>query len=93
MSLPTALVIGASRGLGLELARSLQARGSNVYATVRSPPKAGTFPDGVKVIEGVDVGEEKAGETIIRGMGGAKLDLTIINAGVFKAEVRFYSRI
>ena len=37
----------------------------------------------------MDVGEESAGETIVRGLGGAKLDLTIINAGVFKSEVRF----
>ena len=88
MAPTTSLVIGASRGLGLELVRSLHSRGSTVYATVRSPPKAGTFPDGTKIIEAVDVGEESAGETIVRGLGGAKLDLTIINAGVFHSEVR-----
>ena len=56
----TALIVGASRGLGLELTKSLHSRGYQVYATVRSPTKAGTFPEGINVIEGVDVGKENA---------------------------------
>lgn len=46
-----ALVVGASRGLGLALTKELARRGTDVFATVRSTPKPGTFPDGVKVIE------------------------------------------
>lgn len=48
----TALIVGASRGLGLALVNELVKRGSpNVYATVRSHAKEGQFPKGVKVIE------------------------------------------
>ncbi|KAH8116727.1 NAD-binding protein [Phellopilus nigrolimitatus] len=80
----TALVIGASRGLGLELVRALHARGSNVFATVRRSAPA--FPDGVSVIDGIDVGNEDAGTAIVRGLGGKKPDLVVLNAGVFKSE-------
>lgn len=90
MPAATVLIIGASRGLGLELVRNLNSRGSNVFATVRSTPKTGTFPVGVNVIEGVDIGEEDAGAKIVCGLGGTKVDLTIVNAGVFKAEVRCF---
>lgn len=89
MPAATALIIGASRGLGIELVRNLSSHGSNVFATVRSTPKTGTFPVGVNVIEDVDIGEEDAGAKIVRGLGGTKVDLTIVNAGVFKAEVRY----
>ena len=34
------LVVGASRGIGLEWVRQLLARGDQVYATVRDPAKA-----------------------------------------------------
>ena len=34
------IVIGASRGIGLEWVRQLLARGDHVYATVRDPAKA-----------------------------------------------------
>lgn len=84
MPAATVLIIGASRGLGLELVRNLNSRGSNVFATVRSTPKTGTFP------VGVNVGEEDAGAKIVCGLGGTKVDLTIVNAGVFKAEVRCF---
>ncbi|EJD02529.1 NAD-binding protein [Fomitiporia mediterranea MF3/22] len=83
----TSLVVGASRGLGLELVRNLHARGSNVFATVRSPPQTPDhFPNDITVIDGVDVGEEKAGDTIVKVLDGRQLDLVIINAGVFKTE-------
>ncbi|KAL5532524.1 hypothetical protein ACEPAF_4298 [Sanghuangporus sanghuang] len=83
----TSLVIGASRGLGLELARNLHARGSSVFATVRSPPQSpDLFPKGVIVIDGVDVANEDAGDKIVKILNGRKIDLVVINAGVFKAE-------
>lgn len=85
--MPTSLVIGASRGLGLELARTLHERGWHVFATVRSPVSTGTLPEAVDIIGGVDVGLENAGEKIVASLSGRKVDLVIINAGIFKAEV------
>ncbi len=83
--MPTSLVIGASRGLGLELAKLLHAQGHGVFATVRSPTH--DLPSGVSVISGIDIGSEGAGAKIVSGIGQQKLDWVIVNAGVFKAEV------
>lgn len=87
--MPTSLVIGASRGLGLELVKKLHAQ-YKVFATVRSPPESGSFPADVSVLEGIDVSEETAGKKVCEGLGGEKLDLVIVNAGVFRKEVSHY---
>ncbi|KAF5376436.1 hypothetical protein D9615_008654 [Tricholomella constricta] len=81
----TSLVIGASRGLGLELAKALHVDGHTVYATIRSK-QTDSLPDDVLVIPEIDIGEEDAGIKIVQGLNGTKLDLVIINAGVFKKE-------
>lgn len=80
------LVIGASRGLGLHLAKALHADGHRVFATVRSAQND-TLPTEVITIPEIDIGKEGAGVRIVEGLKGTKLDLVIINAGVFKKEV------
>ncbi|KAF8586278.1 NAD(P)-binding protein [Ramaria rubella] len=80
------LVIGASRGLGLELVKKLQTDGAQVFATVRNKPEEGVIPTGVIVIEGVDVMKPDAGEIIVQHLKGHKIDLVIINAGYFTTE-------
>lgn len=84
---PTALIIGASRGLGLALTQALHKRGSTVYATVRSsvPDK---MPKEVNIIKGIDVGEEGAGGKVVEGLKGEKMDLVVVVAGILKPEVR-----
>lgn len=84
--MPNSLVVGASRGLGLQLAKVLHANGHQVFATVRSAEND-TLPAEVKTIPEVDIGKEDAGARIVEGLKGSKLDLVIINAGVFKKEV------
>lgn len=83
--MPTSLVIGASRGLGLELAKLLHAQGHEVFATVRS--QTHDLPSGISVISDIDIGSEGAGAKIANDIGQRKLDWVIVNAGVFKAEV------
>lgn len=78
-------------GLGLELAKTLHARGHKVFATTRSPPSSDAFPNEINIISGIDVGEENAGSKIAQALKGTKLDVTIINAGLFKPEVSLYS--
>jgi short-subunit dehydrogenase len=87
-TMPSTLIVGASRGLGLELAKALVSQGHDVFATIRSAKSASSLPSSVHVIEGVDLSEESAGPTIVRGLKGQKLDLVIVTAGVFKKEVR-----
>lgn len=83
--MPTALVVGGSRGLGLELTKGLLSRQYKVFATVRS--QNASLPSGVNVITDVDIAEESAGAKIVEGLSGQKLDLVFVNAGVFKSDV------
>lgn len=48
--MPTALVVGASRGIGKELVRALKQDGYNVIATARKPEGI-TFEEGIKVLQ------------------------------------------
>lgn len=49
--MPTTLVIGASRGIGLEFARQLGSKGADVVATARKPEAVKGLPDSVKVLQ------------------------------------------
>ena len=81
----TALVIGASRGLGYELAKVLHADGYRTFGTTRSSDSQ--LPSGVERISPIDISQEDAGAKIAVALGETKLDLVIVNAGVFKSEV------
>ncbi|KAL1682464.1 oxidoreductase [Schizophyllum commune] len=83
--MPTSLVVGASRGLGFELAKRLHSLGHTVYATIRSS-KTSDFPEGITVIQNIDVGIEGAGKNIVAALEGNKLDLVFMNAGLFKMD-------
>ena len=55
----TFLITGANRGIGLEMARQLTARGDKVIAACRQPSEELTQL-GVKLIEGIDVGSDES---------------------------------
>ncbi|HEX8642844.1 MAG TPA: SDR family oxidoreductase [Allosphingosinicella sp.] len=82
--MPTVLVTGANRGIGLEFARQYAADGWEVIATARSHA-----PDlerrGVRV-EILDMRGFAAVEAFPERLGGARLDLFIANAGVTAAR-------
>lgn len=81
----TVLVTGANRGIGLELCRQLAGRGDAVVATCRraSPALAAL---GVRVEEGVEVGDGASVAALARRLGTLRLDLLINNAGVLAHE-------
>ncbi|SFK29992.1 SDR family oxidoreductase [Methylocapsa palsarum] len=85
----SALVIGASRGLGLGLVRELASRGWRVTPTVRDRAKAASLvqlekdnPTGIR-IETLDVNDANAVETLAARLAGQKFDLIFLNAGIF----------
>lgn len=81
-----ALVIGASRGLGLEFTRQLTARGDFVLATARSPEGLAAISElGAEAIP-LDVRDDCGAESIAGATGGVSLDLVILNAGVFGSQ-------
>lgn len=83
--MPSVLIIGATRGLGVELAKQYVAKDYIVTGTARSdPPK--DVPTSINWITGIDVAEESAGRKIVDGLKGQKQDVVIISAGVFHKE-------
>lgn len=79
----TALIIGASRGLGLGLARQLNAQGWQVIATVRDPRRATELEaiGGIR-IEALDIADAAQVDSLPSRLAGVSLDLLYINAGI-----------
>jgi NAD(P)-dependent dehydrogenase (short-subunit alcohol dehydrogenase family) len=90
MSTPTtrtALIIGASRGLGLALAKEYLTRGWHVIATVRSTAHSGLHAllaehKGQLEIESVDINETEQVQALHARLGQRSLDLLFVNAGI-----------
>ncbi len=89
-SVPTALITGAGRGLGLEFARQCRARGMRVIGAVRSPDRADALialskEDGPPVdVVALDVGDVASIDAIGSAVGALTdhVDLLINNAGI-----------
>lgn len=81
----TALVIGASRGIGLELARQLAARGDRVIATCRGHGDA-LDALGVRVLDGVDVTDDAAVARLVDALRDTPPDIVIHNAGILEGD-------
>ncbi|ROL71513.1 short-chain dehydrogenase [Pseudomonas chlororaphis] len=84
MSSPkTALIIGASRGLGLGLVQRLLEDGWQVTATVRNPHKAEALQALGKVqIEQLDMDDQQAVIALNQKLKDQVFDLLFVNAGV-----------
>jgi NAD(P)-dependent dehydrogenase (short-subunit alcohol dehydrogenase family) len=83
----TALIIGASRGLGLALAREWLSRGWNVLATVRSAAhtalhETAATSGGRLTIEQLDMADPAGVDALRQRLSGRELDLLFVNAGV-----------
>jgi len=84
-----ALVIGASRGLGLALVCELLSRGWIVTATLRQddrselPSLAGGWPEQL-MIEQLDVVEDSEIDALSARLSGARADLLFVNAGIIR---------
>ena len=83
--MPTVLVTGAGRGLGLEFARQYTADGWRVIATVRDVSKSSELGAlGPKVeIHRLDVTDLDAVAALGRELASDRIDVAIANAGVF----------
>lgn len=81
----TVALTGANRGIGLELARQLAARGDTVIAAVRSASDELASLD-VEVHEGVDVSDDKSVAQFASALSGRQLDILINNAGILTRE-------
>lgn len=82
--MPTVLVTGANRGLGLEFARQYGADGWRVLAACRTPAEATALGqlDGAIEIHPLDVGDHDSITALARGLSGQAIDVLINNAGI-----------
>lgn len=90
--MPTVLITGANRGLGLEFARQYAADGWRVVACARRPAEATELSDlaresgGQVTIHELDVDEHWQVEALARQLQGLPIDVLVNNAGVMGRE-------
>lgn len=80
----TVLIIGANRGIGLELTRIYHRRQATVIAACRKPSEA-LEALGVRIMAGVDVSDDDLGGLPDR-LGETRLDVVIHSAGILRSE-------
>ena len=79
----TILITGANRGIGLELATRLSARGDTVIAACRGA-RIELREFGIEVIEGIDVGSDESVHSLADALKGRSLDWLVNNAGILE---------
>jgi len=80
--MPTCLIVGASRGIGRELARQYAGDGVRVIATYRHAQDAAALTQmGARAVR-ADLLEDGWPQALARAIDGEALDLVIVNAGV-----------
>lgn len=83
--MPSVLIVGASRGIGLGFARAYAADGWEVHATTRTPDAPGELGeiDGDIALYGLDVGNAGQIAALAHVFDERGLDVLIHNAGVY----------
>jgi NAD(P)-dependent dehydrogenase (short-subunit alcohol dehydrogenase family) len=81
--MPTALVLGASRGIGLEMTRQYRSDGWSVYATYRGEADRLKLRDlGAQTLK-LDVQRVEDLAGIGWQLDGERIDVAVVNAGVY----------
>ena len=80
--MPTVLITGANRGLGLEFARQYAADGWRVIATSRSLEKAAALRSQGAEVHPLDVADTAAVAALGRELQRETIDVLIANAGI-----------
>jgi len=87
--MPTILITGANRGLGLEFVRQYAADGWRVLATVRDPLKGKPASDAGAEIYVCDVGDPRQIARLGEALSGIAIDIVLCNAGVYGQNQEF----
>ncbi|MFO1127062.1 MAG: SDR family oxidoreductase [Rhodospirillales bacterium] len=87
--MPTCLITGGSRGIGLEFARQYAADGWSVIATCRHPETADALSglSGNVQVHALDVADFARMEQLARRLEDVAIDILINNAGIYGPRV------
>ncbi len=83
--MPTVVITGANRGIGLELARQFKQRGDEVVAVCRKSSVELAKLD-VEVVEEFDVTDDAAVRRLAKSLKGRKVDVLVNCAGILSDE-------
>lgn len=79
----TVLIVGASRGLGLGLAKQFSSEGWQVIGTVRNSQQADALNQIPQLrVETLDMTDAASVEALTKRLAGTQLDVLFVNAGV-----------
>lgn len=87
--MPSILITGANRGLGLAFAKQYAAAGWRVYAGCRAPDDAATLnavaatTSGQVTVHALDVGDGDSVAALAAELDGEPLDVLLNNAGIY----------
>lgn len=80
--MPTILISGANRGIGLELARQFSVGGWNVLGTARDPAAAGELKELGATVLPLEGTEQASVDALASSIAGEPIDVLIANAGI-----------
>lgn len=83
--MPTTLVTGCNRGIGLQIVTQLHARGDTVIGVCRHASDE-LRQLGVRVIEGIDVADGDSVASLKAELGAEPIDALINNAGILRRD-------
>lgn len=81
--MPTVLITGANRGIGLEFARQYAGDGWNVIGTARQPDAAAGLKATGASVEPLDAADPESIAALASSLAGRPIDVLIANAGVY----------
>lgn len=88
--MPTVLITGSNRGLGLEFVRQYAEAGWHVHATCRDPAGADALQKlaggagGIVAIHALDIEDFASIDRLARELSGATIDVLLNNAGIME---------
>jgi len=96
---PSILITGASRGIGLEMARQYLADGWRVYACCRLPDQAAELAAQARTSQGrlsvhaLDVADARSIAALKDELGGQPLDILLNNAGIYGPDMQRFGSV
>ncbi|WP_096702452.1 SDR family oxidoreductase [Magnetospirillum sp. 15-1] len=87
--MPTILITGANRGMGLEFARQYAAEGWRVLGTVRDPMAGRALSEAGGEVYVCDVADPAQVARLKASLAGVGLDILLLNAGIYGEKQDF----